>query len=180
MRLRYVDRVGELPLGEAPLLPPIHQSQRHSPVSCSGNRRYYDSLYFVNCHNQNDEAQYKQMSYVIAMFPDNRLRELRKAAGLSQTQLAEASGVSQPYISQMENADGTTLDIARMRALSRILKCTPADLLAVVDNPDRLDDEERELIARYRASGMAQREMIRRVAEPLPVPAEPARRTAVA
>ncbi|WP_042486140.1 helix-turn-helix domain-containing protein [Sphingomonas parapaucimobilis] len=120
------------------------------------------------------------MSYVIAMFPDNRLRELRKAAGLSQTQLAEASGVSQPYISQMENADGTTLDIARMRALSRILKCTPADLLAVVDNPDRLDDEERELIARYRASGMAQREMIRRVAEPLPVPAEPARRTAVA
>jgi transcriptional regulator with XRE-family HTH domain len=117
------------------------------------------------------------MSYVIAMFPGNRLRELRKAAGLSQTQLAEASGVSQPYISQMENADGTTLDIARMRALARILQCTPADLLTEADNPDRLDDEERALIARFRASDATQRQMINRVAEPLPPPAEPARRS---
>ena len=120
------------------------------------------------------------MSYVIAMFPDNRLRELRKAAGLSQTQLAERSGVSQPYISQIENSDGATLDIARMRALSRFLQCTPADLLADVDNPDRLDDEERELIALFRGAGSAQRELIRRVAEPLPTPADPTRRTALA
>ncbi|WP_217996060.1 helix-turn-helix domain-containing protein [Sphingomonas sanguinis] len=111
------------------------------------------------------------------MFSGNRLRELRKAAGLSQSQLAERSGVSQPLISQIENADGTTLDIARMRALSRILECTPADLLTQADNPDRLDDEERELIAMFRAAGSAQREMIRRVAEPLPMPAQPARRS---
>lgn len=128
------------------------------------------SLYFVNGHEHFAAAEYKQMAYVLAMFPGNRLRELRKAQGLSQHQLAERSGVSQPLISQMENAADTTLDIARMRSLARILQCTPADLLSDEDNPDRLNDEERELIARFRASEAPQREMIRRVAEPLPSP----------
>jgi len=118
------------------------------------------------------------MTYVLTMHPANRVRSLRKTAGMSQTDLAERTGVSQPYISQVENQAGLTLDIARMRMIARELKCTPADLLSDEDNPDRLTDEERELIARFRMAGRGQREMIKRVAEPLEVPNEGERRAA--
>lgn len=107
------------------------------------------------------------MAYVYAMHPGNRLRELRKAAGMSQIELAQASGVSQPYISQIENQDADSLDIARMRSLARVLGCKTADLLADGDNPDRLSDAERAIIAHFRSAGPGQQEMIRRVAEPI-------------
>lgn len=128
---------------------------------------YLNSLYEVNGHKQIDGAEYKQLSYVLSMHPGNRLRELRKAADLNQSQLALRTGVSQPFISQLENQDGTALDVARMRILARELGCTPADFLVDADNPDRLTDEERALIAQFRQADDAQREMIARVAAPL-------------
>jgi transcriptional regulator with XRE-family HTH domain len=100
------------------------------------------------------------------MHPRNRLRELRKAAGLSQVQLAERTGVSQSAISQLEN-DAIAMDVAWMRAFARELGCTTADLLADEDNPDRLSDDERELINRFREATADQQAMIQRVAEPL-------------
>lgn len=107
------------------------------------------------------------MAYVFAMHPGNRIRELRKAAGLSQAELAQRTGVSQPYISQIENQDGLSLDIARMRVIARELNCTPADLLSERDNPDRLTAEERRLVERFRTAETEQQEIIQRVAEPL-------------
>lgn len=110
------------------------------------------------------------------MHPRNRLRELRKAAGLTQAELAAATGVSQPAISQIEN-DAIAMDVAWMRAFARELGCTTADLLDDADNPDRLSEAERELIHKYRQADRAQQAMIARVAEPLPgyvaEPAEP-------
>lgn len=106
------------------------------------------------------------MAYPLAMHPRSRLRELRKRAGLTQAELAERTGVSQPAISQMEN-DATTMDTAWMRALARELNCTPADLLSDEDNPDRLSEQERELIHKFRKATGAQRELITRVADPL-------------
>lgn len=103
------------------------------------------------------------------MHPRNRLRELRKRAGLSQAELAEQTGVSQPAISQLEN-DVATMDVAWMRAFARVLDCAPSDLLASEDNPDRLTDEERALIHNYRSAQVAQRQMIARVAEPFEAP----------
>lgn len=100
------------------------------------------------------------------MFPRTRLRELRKAAGLTQGQLAERTGVSQSAISQIEN-DVISMDTAWMRAFARELGCFPADLLPDEDNPDRLTDEERALVAGYRSAGAAQREMLARVAAPM-------------
>lgn len=105
------------------------------------------------------------------MRPGNRLRDLRKAAGLTQTQLADATGVSQPAISQIEN--GTlSMDIQWMRAFSRVLGVKPADLLEDDDNPDRLDDAERELLARFRAANAAQRDNLEKIAAAL-VPLTP-------
>lgn len=100
------------------------------------------------------------------MNPSNRLRELRKKAGLSQADLAERTGVSQPAISQLEN-DVISMDVAWMRAFARVLDCAPADLLGDDDNPDRLSAEERELIHSFRQIDHQQREILMRVAEPV-------------
>lgn len=100
------------------------------------------------------------------MNPSNRLRELRKKAGLTQTELANLAGVSQAAISQVEN-DTRPLTVDWMRIFARILGCTVADLLGDDDNPHRPSDEERELLEHYRSADEAQREMIQRVAEPL-------------
>lgn len=113
---------------------------------------------------QNGDKEYNEMTYnVIVMKPGNRLRELRKAAGLTQGELAELSGVSQPAISQLENGLGS-FDIPWMRAFARILKCSPADFLDDDDNPDRLDEAERALIERFRHANAAQRQTLERVA----------------
>lgn len=106
------------------------------------------------------------MAYLYAMNPRNRLRELRKKAGLTQTALANLTGVSQPAISQIEN-DETPITIDHMRTFARIFGVIPADLLTEADNPDRLSEEERALLEQFRAADPAQREMIARVAEPL-------------
>lgn len=106
------------------------------------------------------------MAYIFAMNPRNRVRELRKRHGISQAQLAEAIGVSQPAISQIEN-DTRPLTIDYMRTFARIFRCAPADLLTEDDNPDRLSDAERALIQQFRQSSDDHRAMIRRVAEPI-------------
>ena len=106
------------------------------------------------------------MAYIYAMRPANRLRDLRKRAGLTQAQLANLTGVSQPAISQIEN-DETPMTVDHMRTFARIFGCTPADLLGDQDNPDRLTDDERALLEQYRSAADDQQEIIRRVAEPL-------------
>lgn len=101
---------------------------------------------------------------------------MRKAAKITQDQLAERTGVSQPAISQIENGH-LSMDIQWMRAFARVLGCSAADLLDDADNPDRLDDQERELLARFRLADKQQRETLGRVTAavvPLEPPAEEA------
>ena len=93
----------------------------------------------------------------------NRLRELRKTMSLTQQQLADATGVSQPSISQLESGI-LSMDIQWMRSFACALKCSPADLLTDDDNPDRLRSEfEKHLIERCRKADEAQRQMLDRV-----------------
>lgn len=117
------------------------------------------------------------MAYIYVMHPGNRIRELRKQAKLSQAQLAELTGVSQPAISQLEN-DGLSLTVEWMRSFARVFGVTPADILGDGDNPGRLSEEEQALIEQFRLANASQREMIRRVAEPLQEQADTNRRAA--
>ncbi|MEA3036827.1 MAG: hypothetical protein QOH04_2604 [Sphingomonadales bacterium] len=98
------------------------------------------------------------------MRPGNRLRELRKKAGLTQIELAERTGVSQSAISQIENGE-TPLNVPWMRTFARVLDCAPADLLVEDDNPDRLKEDERELVMLYRSARAEEQQAIRRVSE---------------
>lgn len=165
MALRTAEGISELCLRHSLLPSPCHELHCSPPNALSD--RYCHSLYFETGHKQVTGSKYHQMQYLLRMNPSNRVRELRKKAGLSQTELANLAGISQPAISQIEN-DTRPLTVDWMRALARILNCTVADFLTDEDNPDRLKGtEERELVTNYRAADEAQQEMVRRVAAPI-------------
>lgn len=106
------------------------------------------------------------MSYVVAMFPDNRIRELRKKAGITQGELGEAVGLHQTQIGKLESA-GRNLTFEWARRIAKALKVPLVDLLGEEDNPDRLTPEERALVRQFRQAPAEQQQMVRRVAEPL-------------
>lgn len=104
------------------------------------------------------------MAYVLLMRPANRLRELRKAARLTQKELGEKAGFAQETISHYEN-DRRPLQLDHMRAIAKALDCTVADILDEQDNPDRLSDEERAFLEMFRHADNAQRATAMHVAE---------------
>lgn len=104
------------------------------------------------------------MAYIFRMFPGNRIRQYRKAAKLTQAALGAKIGVHQTYIGNLENGD-RPLTLEHARRIANVFGVTVADLLDDRDNPDRLSDEERALIALHRRASSEQKEMIRRVTE---------------
>lgn len=83
------------------------------------------------------------------MNPGNRIRDVRRAAGLSQGELGRRVGLSQGQISNIENGD-RNLSLEWMRRIARELNCNVADLLDDKDNPDRLTGEEQQLVGALR------------------------------
>jgi transcriptional regulator with XRE-family HTH domain len=57
-----------------------------------------------------------------------RLKELRKAAGLSQMELARASGLSLSIITQLEQGRATDPKLSTLKALAKALGCTLDEL----------------------------------------------------
>jgi transcriptional regulator with XRE-family HTH domain len=84
-------------------------------------------------------------AYLLLMFPNNRIRHLRRAAGLNQVELAERVGLSQGQISNIENGD-RNLSLEWMRRIARALNVSPADLLDDTDNPHRLAADEQQAV----------------------------------
>lgn len=59
----------------------------------------------------------------------NRIRELRELAGMTQADLAEATGYSEAQISRLEG-ETRRLNMDAMRRISEAVKCAPEDLIA--------------------------------------------------
>lgn len=100
------------------------------------------------------------------------MRAMRKAAGLTQVQLADRTGVSQPAISQLES--GTLeMSFSWARTFARVLNCRFVDLLDDDDAAGVIrSDAESRLLERYRKADDARREDLERVAAALvPLPA---------
>ena len=89
------------------------------------------------------------MDNLLCMFPPNRIRELRKAAGLSQTALGARVGLTAGQVGHLENG-ARNLSIEWLRRIAAALEVSAADLLVASDNPDRLTDEERRIIEAIR------------------------------
>lgn len=88
----------------------------------------------------------------------DRIRDRRKAAGWSQTKLAEESGISQQMLSKLERgvASGTT-EIVR---LARALNVSPKWLESGEEPMTPMNDlppDERQLLEGYRTSSPAEK-----------------------
>ena len=59
-----------------------------------------------------------------------RLKEVRKTLKLSQTDVANAMNITQPYYSRWENGENLP-DAKQILKLCKIFKCTPNDLFGI-------------------------------------------------
>lgn len=173
--LSHAEGIGKLVLAQSLFAAPVGEPHVVIPPGSVSRHLHCKSLYPVARHNVITAADYNELSLpLFFMQPGNRLRRLRKMKGITQAELAELTGVSQPAISQLEN--GTrSMDLQWMRTFARALQCAPADILEEEDNPYLLDEHELALIERYRAADRAQRETLDRVAAAVvPMPANDA------
>lgn len=99
----------------------------------------------------------------------NRIRALRKAQELTLDALGDRIGTSGSNLSKLERFD-EKLDLKRMRTIARALGVRPVDLLTDEDNPERLMEQERELLALFRSLNPAGQERLVRVAEAVAEP----------
>lgn len=87
-----------------------------------------------------------------------RVKEIRKERGLTTQQLADKAGMSQSYVSDIENGR-KQLNARRMEALATALGVSPLDLLADPDVSEeisrhleilrQLPPEDREAVMRH-------------------------------
>lgn len=59
----------------------------------------------------------------------DRIRKRRKARGWTLADLAEATGLSVPYLSDLERREGVNPTLETLSVLARALECTVADLI---------------------------------------------------
>lgn len=83
-----------------------------------------------------------------------RLKELRKAAGLTQRQLAEKAGMSVSYYTEIE-LGRKQINAHRMEKLSEALRCEPYELIDPQGNREhakmlsllpKLDEDQKRLV----------------------------------
>lgn len=94
----------------------------------------------------------------------NRIRELRKARGLSQQALGDRIGASGVHVGYLELGK-RELGLSAMRAIARALGVDPVDLLAPEDNPLASNPRSRRLLTHWAGSDEPGRQAIERVAE---------------
>jgi transcriptional regulator with XRE-family HTH domain len=64
------------------------------------------------------------------MILGRRIRNLRKAAGMTQMELARRTATNQGYLARLENGERTNPSLAILRRLAKALGTTPANLLS--------------------------------------------------
>ena len=117
------------------------------------------------------------MSYIFAMSLENRIRELRIMARLTQAELGARVGLHQTQIGNLEKG-GRNLTFEWARRIAKAIdgNLNVADVLAENDNPDRLSQQEQNLVKNFRKAAQEQQALVQRVAEPLngltPAPTE--------
>lgn len=78
------------------------------------------------------------------------LKALRKSAGLTVDELANAIGKDRATVYRYENGDIRKLPFEILEPLSKVLKVTPADIINANEEPLILTSKEKQLILAYR------------------------------
>ena len=97
------------------------------------------------------------------------MRRIRELHGIGQEVLAERSGLSQGYLSQIESGSWTAVTDDALGRIAAALGVEPWVILAQaaglkLDDVERFTDEERVWLDAFRALDAEQRETILRVA----------------
>ncbi len=108
------------------------------------------------------------------------IRRIRELHGIGQEVLAERSGLSQGYLSQIESGSWTAVTEDALTRITKALGVEPWVLLAQaaglkLDEVERFTDEERVWLDAFRALDREQRETILRVAAVMRRPSPRAR-----
>ena len=103
------------------------------------------------------------------------LRRIRELHGIGQEALAERSGLSQGYLSQIESGAWTSVTEDALGRLATALGVEPWVILAQaaglkLDQVERFTEEERIWLDAYRALNPEQRETILKVATVMRMP----------
>jgi len=88
-----------------------------------------------------------------------RIKELRKARGLTQRELADMAGLSQSYLTELEN-EKKTINVNRMSAIARALGVAPKDLIVGEEKSPHA-----KLIALFEPLSADQQEVVLRLME---------------
>ena len=73
-------------------------------------------------------SEYRKAKRQVTVTPGESVKILRELQGMSQNELAEASGIPQSTISAIE-CERINLGVERAKQLARALKCHPAVLV---------------------------------------------------
>ena len=86
----------------------------------------------------------------------NRIKEVRKAKGMTQKELAEKLGVTPQAVSQFENSDGSKFNYSTLTNIAEALECSVDDLLEfdevmsqVIKNVSHLDPPRNYRLGSY-------------------------------
>ena len=91
----------------------------------------------------------------------NRIAEIRKKRGLTQSQLAELTDTSTPQIQRLETGN-RRLNMDWLEKISKALECEPAELIAPKAKQDPV---EKELLNKFRQMPLHQRHTFLKVAD---------------
>lgn len=95
----------------------------------------------INSHN--DRGTIQEMEAI-----NERIRRLRKAAGLTQIDFAKAIGVAQSTVSEIEN--GANFEASTLMAISKALLKSPQYVMTGVEEALELSDVEAKMISAFR------------------------------
>jgi transcriptional regulator with XRE-family HTH domain len=84
----------------------------------------------------------------------NRLKELRKAKNLTQKQLANMVGISQPYLADIENCK-KDIDFSLAERFAKALGIKPYELMPAEWQPEPITPAEQQILDMIRKTTTA-------------------------
>lgn len=96
-----------------------------------------------------------------------RIREMRKAKGFTQEELAQKLGLKDSAIAKYENGRVENIKRSTIADMARILECSPVYLLCLDEEPATSDfhvsDFEKQIIIEFRKADYLDQQMVLRI-----------------
>ena len=96
-----------------------------------------------------------------------RIREMRKAKGFTQEELAQKLGLKDSAIAKYENGRVENIKRSTIADMARILECSPVYLLCLDEKPTTSDfqvsDFEKQIIIEFRKADYLDQQMVLRI-----------------